>query len=49
MSEGLKLQQVGHAARVNEHSVYIKIVNAQSKNKCIVVWSDNPGWVYGRK
>ena len=43
------MQQIGCAARINKDSVHIKIVNTKSKYKCIIMRSDNPGWVYKRK
>ena len=43
------MQQIDCAARINKNLVHIKIVNTQSKYKCIVMRSDDPGRVYRRK
>ena len=43
------MQQIECAARINKNSVHIKIVNTQSKYKCIIMRNDDPGRVYRRK
>ena len=43
------MQQFNRAARINKDSVHIKIVNTQGKYKCIIMGSDDSGWVYKRK
>ena len=47
--EGWKAQQICRTARINKDSVRIKIVNTQSKCKCIIMRSDDPSQVYIRK
>ena len=43
------MQQISCAARINKDSMHIKIVNTQSKDKCIIMKSNDPSWVIGGK
>ena len=40
------MQQINRIARINKDSVHIKIVNTQSKYKCVIMRSDDLGRVY---